>query len=219
MARVDFDGTASPGNKAYEFARHIGKGKEAKDIYSKLSSKCERIVREGKDQSRMISTLDDLYLSTIDEGVKLIRDVPVSRIEEIQYPTTKKFPKIVEMSKKEGSLHIGTLNHEGFVEKFIERNKEMLPCNCKIAVSSKFKEYQGYFTGEIERYSGIESKMNSYDGGIVFANGISDIGVCFKANRLCEKIYIVNGAEENILHENILLEETLEKFRVPFSYL
>ena len=217
MVFADFDGTIRPGNAAYEFAAISGKGRKAKELYFTINSKTKEIVKEEKNQSHLIKRLDALYESLLKLGASLLQDVPTTRISEIPYQPTPKLLDIVATAEKEGALDIGTLDHEGFVEKFIEVNKEKLPSCCKIVSCSKLGEANGFFNGEIERYSGIEAKMHNYRSGSVYANSLSDIGVCVKANESKSncKIYVVDNPE-SILNENALLEEFLEENGIPF---
>jgi hypothetical protein len=219
MVFSDFDGTLRPKNSAYDFSVAVGKEKEAKEIYFDIHSKGREIIRNEKNQSHLIKRLDNLYQSLLQLGSNLLQGVPSTRISQISYHPTPIFPKIAELAEKEGCLEIGTLTHEGFVERFIEANKEKMPSNCRIASASKLKEADGFFTGGIERYSGIENKMNSYRGGSVFANSLSDIGVCIKASesRNGDNIYVISDTGETPICENALLEGFLESNRIDFS--
>jgi len=218
MVFSDFDGTLRGRNSAYDLSVEIGKGREAKEIYFNIHSKGKEIIKEEKNP---IKKLDMLYQEFLQLGAGLLQGVPTSKILQIPYKPTPQLPKIVEVAEKEGSLDIGTLTHQGFVERFIEVNKEQMPACCNIASASKLKENNGFFEGEIERYSGIEAKMHSYRGGSVFANSLSDIGVCVKASesRNSDKIYVIRDNGESLLSENAVLEDFLEKSEIPFSYL
>ena len=221
MAITDFDGTLRRRNAAYDFAVMVGREKEAKELYFNIHSRGKEIIGEEKNQSHLIKKLDMLYQSLLQMGSSLLQGIPTSRISQISYQPTPQLPKIVEIAEKEGSLDIGTLTHEGFAENFIEVNKEKLPACCKIVSASKLKENNGFFTGEIERFSGIETKMHSYRGGSVFANSITDVGICIKASesRNGDKIYVIRDNDESVLSENAVLEDFLEKSEIPFSYL
>lgn len=218
MVFSDFDGTLRPKNAAYELAVIAGKEKEAKEFYFNIHSKGKGIIKEEKNP---IKKLDVLYQEFLELGSGLLQGISTSIISQIPYKTTSQLPKIVEIAEKEGSLDIGTLTHEGFVEKFIEVNKEELPACCKIVSASKLKENNGFFAGGIERYSGIEAKMHSYRGGSVVANSLSDVGVCIKASesRNGDRIYVIRDDVESAICENAVLEEFLRESKIPFDYL
>jgi hypothetical protein len=217
MAFSDFDGTLRRGNAAYELAVACGREREAKEIYFDIHSKGKDIVRKEKNP---IKKLDMLYQSLLQLGSGLLPGVPITKISEIPYKPTPQFLKIGEIAEKEGSLDIGTLTHDRFVERFIEVNKEKLPhCKVDVVSASKLKENNGFFTGEIERFSGIEAKMHRYRGGSVFANSPSDTGVCMKASESGYPIYVMKDDGESILRENAVLESFLEGRGITFSYL
>ncbi|MEM5782058.1 MAG: hypothetical protein QXD43_02570 [Candidatus Aenigmatarchaeota archaeon] len=213
MVFSDFDGTIREGNAALELSMVIGKGKEAKELYFNLYSKSKKIVNQAENQSQLMKELDALYKKQLENGARLLKGVPVEKTKEISYKPNCKFLKMVEIAKKEGKLEIATLNDKIFVENFIEKNKEKLP-EYKIVSFSELERFNGSFTGRILKYSGIEDKYNAYKTGSVFANSIVDIGSCIKANERNYNVFILNDD-----HENVLLEEALKKFNVPFSYL
>jgi hypothetical protein len=217
MVFANYDGTLCKGNSAMELATIAGREREAVELFSNLYAKSKKVIAEVRDQSQLMKSIDvleSLYHSTLQEGAKLIRGFPTSKIQEINYQPTPQYEKIIDAARREGSLEIATLTDEDFVKEFIRRNKT--PAS-SIVTSSKLSSNNGTFRGSISRYNGIKAKGENYRGGSVFATSIVDILPCVKAFPEND-VYIV-GDDVAYIKDNHLLESTLERIEIPFKKL
>ncbi|MFH0798181.1 MAG: hypothetical protein V1906_02095 [Candidatus Woesearchaeota archaeon] len=203
---LDFDETLTPYQSAKGLVKLAGKEAEmrSKVIYHNLMGECERSIEESSSADKMVAQVESSLKKYLQEGAGLLRGVAVSRLDEIYCPPSKEFFDISKICKDK-EIVISTYTDERIPEKFIERNKEYIPPNCRVVGSRLEADADGLLTGRLEK---IASKTQCYSGGDVVVNGQSDLPLCKKAHESGYDIYVVEERSQ-------FLKKALEKFKIP----
>lgn len=208
---VDLEEILKEGSSAFELAKAAGKEDEAKEIYFRLENACKKTIENSSSVNKLIRDLDSQYYLHIEEGANLLKGAPLSILSEVQYKPSIYCQKIVEKSKRNGGLVIGTCTDIRVAKKFIEINK--IP-DCAIASFSELDVKKEKFTGKLKRYNGPLAKMNNYKCGNVIGDGLENIGVFWKANEKNYKVYVAESG-----NKSVLTEMALKKLKIPYSLI